>query len=120
MHITVLRQGQTLHTYARADTLLHLSLGSVRISSLARELPGHAAEVTVPEGGAYVVQRSGWLQISAQRPSELLCQEPAPGWVARLSSGLLQDLTALIRRWPERPGVSAIDSTSRRDGERSQ
>ncbi|MFZ6843381.1 hypothetical protein [Undibacterium sp. RuTC16W] len=104
MHITTLQSAQSYQTYLTQGSQLHLSVGSIVIKEASRSLDAcaYVPQIVLTEGSTYTMQRSGWLQICAQKPCEFLIELPEPGMTSlllqRMKQTALKGLAIVTRR----------------------
>ncbi|MFZ6673231.1 hypothetical protein [Undibacterium sp. Xuan67W] len=86
MHITTLQSAQSYQTYLFQGSQLHLNVGSIVIKEapLSVDACAYVPQIVLAEGATYVIQRSGWLQICAQKRCEVLIELPEPGMTVLL------------------------------------
>jgi len=107
MHITVLRKDQIYYAYMGQHDEIHLSLGQILVRNLSAEMEGVPETCRVAEGQMYVLPRAGWMMLSAQADSEILCAAAkATSWSLASLAGWLQARGRALSCWwartPER------------------
>ncbi|MFZ6815083.1 hypothetical protein ACO0K3_11495 [Undibacterium sp. Rencai35W] len=104
MHITTLQSAQSYQTYLFQGSQLHLNVGSIVIKEapLSLDACAYVPQIVLTEGATYTVQRSGWLQICAQKRCEFLIELPETGMrvllLARMKQTALKAIAVVTRR----------------------